>query len=69
MAPCNRHVEQTLHEAEVRDVAAPVLAGHRGAYDLVIVGGGSAAFAAAIRGTNLGARVAIVERGTIGGPA
>lgn len=36
-------------------------------YDLVTIGGGSAAFAAAIRATNLGARVAIVERDTVGG--
>lgn len=36
-------------------------------YDLVVIGAGSAAFAAAIRATNLGARVAIVERDTVGG--
>jgi mercuric reductase len=36
-------------------------------YDLVALGAGSAAFAAAIRATNLGARVAIVERNTVGG--
>lgn len=36
-------------------------------YDLIIIGGGSAAFAAAIKGAELGARVAIVEGGTIGG--
>jgi mercuric reductase len=36
-------------------------------YDLLIIGGGSAAFAAAIRASNLGARVAMVERNTIGG--
>ncbi len=36
-------------------------------YDLVAIGAGSAAFAAAIRATSLGARVAIVERNTIGG--
>ena len=36
-------------------------------FDLVIVGGGSAAFAAAIKGTDLGARVAMVEGGTLGG--
>lgn len=37
------------------------------AFDLLIVGGGSAAFAAAIKGAELGARVAIVEKGQIGG--
>jgi mercuric reductase len=36
-------------------------------YDLAIIGAGSAAFAAAIRATSLGARVALVEKGTIGG--
>ncbi len=36
-------------------------------YDLMVVGGGSAAFAAAIKGAELGAKVAIVEAGTIGG--
>lgn len=35
--------------------------------DLVIVGSGGAAFAAAIRASTLGARVAIVERGEVGG--
>ncbi|HEX6231566.1 MAG TPA: mercury(II) reductase [Jiangellaceae bacterium] len=36
-------------------------------YDLAIVGSGSAAFAAAIRARDLGARVVMVERSTIGG--
>jgi len=36
-------------------------------YDLLVIGGGSAAFAAAIRATALGARAAIVERATVGG--
>ena len=36
-------------------------------FDLVAIGSGSAAFAAAIRATNLGARVAMVEAGTVGG--
>jgi mercuric reductase len=50
--------------------AEPALARATGGdsdYDLVAIGAGSAAFAAAIRATNLGARVAIVERNTIGG--
>ena len=37
------------------------------AFDLAIVGGGSAGFAAAIKGVELGARVALVEGGTLGG--
>jgi mercuric reductase len=36
-------------------------------YDLAIIGSGGAAFAAAIRATNLGARVAMIERETVGG--
>ena len=37
------------------------------AYDLVVVGAGSAAFAAAIKATEAGYRVALVEHGTLGG--
>ncbi len=44
---------------------APVTEGVE--YDLMIIGGGSAAFAAAIKASELGAKVAIVEAGTIGG--
>ncbi|GBE22505.1 mercuric reductase [bacterium BMS3Bbin01] len=36
-------------------------------YDLLIIGSGSAAFAAAIKARDLGASVGIVEKGTIGG--
>ena len=36
-------------------------------YDLAVVGSGGAAFAAAIRASGLGARVVVIERGTIGG--
>ncbi len=36
-------------------------------YDLMVIGGGSAGFAAAIKAAELGARVAMVERGIIGG--
>ncbi len=38
-----------------------------GNFDLLVVGGGSAGFAAAIKGSELGARVALIERGTLGG--
>ncbi len=41
--------------------------GSRREYDLVVIGSGSAAFAAAIEARQAGARVAMVERGTIGG--
>ncbi len=36
-------------------------------YDLAIIGSGSAGFAAAIRARDLGADVAMIERGTVGG--
>ncbi|MFP5488388.1 MAG: FAD-dependent oxidoreductase, partial [Acidimicrobiia bacterium] len=36
-------------------------------YDFAIIGSGGAAFAAAIRAAGLGARCALIERGTIGG--
>jgi mercuric reductase len=39
----------------------------RSAFDLTIVGGGSAGFAAAIKAADLGARVAIAESGALGG--
>ncbi len=42
-------------------------AGRSGRYDLLALGSGGAAFAAAIRATNLGARVALVEKSAVGG--
>ncbi|MEX2179449.1 MAG: mercury(II) reductase [Gemmatimonadaceae bacterium] len=36
-------------------------------FDLAVIGGGSAGFAAAIKGAELGARVALIEGGTLGG--
>ncbi len=36
-------------------------------YELVVIGSGSAAFAAAIKARDLGASVALVEKGTVGG--
>lgn len=40
---------------------------HSRHYDLLVIGGGSAAFAAAIAARDRGASVAVVERGTLGG--
>ena len=40
-----------------------------GDYDLLIIGSGGAAFSAAIKANENGAKVAMVERGTVGGPA
>ena len=39
----------------------------RDTFDLVVIGGGSAGFAAAIKAADLGARVAMAEAGTLGG--
>ena len=39
----------------------------RAGWDLAVIGSGAAAFAAAIRATNLGARVVMIERATVGG--
>jgi mercuric reductase len=47
--------------------ARPSTRGGDGAYDLAIVGSGGAAFAAAIRARDAGARVVMVERRTLGG--
>jgi len=52
---------------EVPNVDAPVIHRGSGDFDLLIVGGGSAGFAAAIKGADLDARVAIAEGGTLGG--
>ncbi len=38
-----------------------------GDFDLVVIGSGGAAFAAAIKASDLGATVAVLERGTVGG--
>ena len=51
---------------ETVEPQVPIVASRDG-YDLAILGSGSAAFAAAIRARDLGARVVMVERGTIGG--
>lgn len=67
-----RAVEQAGYRARVKD--QPKHAGTPGIiskgsteFDLVVVGGGSAGFAAAIKAADLGARVAMVESGTLGG--
>jgi mercuric reductase len=39
----------------------------RNRYDLAVIGAGSAAFAVAIKATSLGASVALIEQGTVGG--
>ncbi|HLF02514.1 MAG TPA: FAD-dependent oxidoreductase, partial [Anaerolineales bacterium] len=46
---------------------APENAGGGNQFDLMVIGGGSAGFAAAIKGAELGFKVALVEAGVIGG--
>jgi mercuric reductase len=52
---------------ETLEAGPPGPAAREAAYDLLIIGAGSAAFAAAIRAREQGARVAMVEHGTVGG--
>ena len=44
-----------------------VVLGNEGNYDLLIIGSGGAAFSAAIKAIEYGAKVAMIERGTVGG--
>lgn len=44
-----------------------VVLGDEGDYDLLIIGSGGAAFSAAIKSVEYGAKVAMIERGTVGG--
>jgi len=44
-----------------------VVLGTKGNYDLLIIGSGGAAFSAAIKAIEYGAKVGMIERGTIGG--
>jgi mercuric reductase len=69
-------IEQAVADAgyRARVTSAPrpsdgpvVIAPAGGEFDLAIVGGGSAGFAAALKAADLGARVAMVEGGTLGG--
>jgi mercuric reductase len=67
-----RAVEKAGYRARVKDQSkgtdAPAGITRDGsAFDLLIVGGGSAGFAAAIKGADLGARVAMAEGSTLGG--
>lgn len=58
----------TLAGVRTEKSEAPAAAEEEDAdFDLVVLGSGSAAFAAAIKARDLGASVALVEKGTIGG--
>jgi mercuric reductase len=67
-----RAVEKAGYRARVKDQsqgtdATAGITRDGSVFDLLIVGGGSAGFAAAIKAAELGARVAIAEGGTLGG--
>jgi len=73
------HLEEAVGEAGYKvlsiedDVYAqtksqPRTAGKRPDYDLIVIGSGSAAFAAAIHASDARARVALVESDVVGGP-
>jgi mercuric reductase len=50
-----------------RALGTPPVADQTHDYDLIVIGSGSAAFAAAIRATDAGSRVALMESGVVGG--
>lgn len=52
---------------DLSSVKENVVLGNEGDYDLIIIGSGGAAFSAAIKAVEYGAKVAMVERGTVGG--
>lgn len=65
---------KAIHEAnyqpgEIEKVSSEekVVLGNEGDYDLLIIGSGGAAFSAAIKAIEYGAKVAMIERGTVGG--
>lgn len=64
-------VQATGYSAELDDTQSPVLPvtvkSHHKPLNIVIIGSGSAAFAAALEAKDLGAQVTMIEAGTIGG--
>ncbi len=64
--PASSTEETTCDGCEPRPAPLRVAPGAE-SFDLVIVGSGGAAFGAALRASELGARVAMVERSTLGG--
>ena len=61
--------EAKYQPGEIEDVSSQenVMLGNDGDYDLLIIGSGGAAFSAAIKAIEYGAKVAMIERGTVGG--
>ena len=70
LADLTEAVERAGYGAKIQDRSESGTARNErtnGDFDLMIIGGGSAGFAAAIKGAELGAKVAMVEADTIGG--
>jgi len=61
--------EAKYQPGEIEEVSPKenVVLGDEGEYDLLIIGSGGAAFSAAIKSVEYGAKVAMIERGTVGG--
>ncbi|MFT9597735.1 mercury(II) reductase [Mesobacillus sp.] len=61
--------EAKYQPGEIKEVSSQeeVRLGNEGDYDLLIIGSGGAAFSAAIKAIEYGARVGMIERGTVGG--
>ncbi|MFT9485924.1 MAG: FAD-dependent oxidoreductase, partial [Tepidibacillus sp.] len=69
-----RKAQEAIREAkyqpgEVQEIQPlqKVVLGDEGEYDYLIIGSGGAAFASAIKAVEYGAKVAMIERGTVGG--
>ncbi len=58
---------QTVDLELIKDDGSGSNGAGRNDFDLIVIGGGSAGFAAAIKGNDLGAKVAMIEANTIGG--
>ncbi|WP_318618141.1 mercury(II) reductase [Sporosarcina sp. YIM B06819] len=65
----NAITEAKYHPGEVEDLQTQVKVdlGCKDDYDYIIIGSGAAAFSSAIEAVGLGAKVAMIERGTVGG--
>ncbi|QUW23348.1 mercury(II) reductase [Sporosarcina sp. Marseille-Q4063] len=65
----NAIAEAKYHPGEVEDLQTQVKVdlGCKDDYDYIIIGSGAAAFSSAIEAVGYGAKVAMIERGTVGG--
>src|SRR5690625_2075411 len=72
----NENVRQAIKQAkyqpeDIEEISTQKLQNieldNKSDYDLLIIGSGGAAFSAAIKSTEYGAKVGMIERGTVGG--